>query len=192
MADGDSPLRRLLQQATSPISRRYFVSNGFDGTLTAIGIAIGAYLSGVAEGLTVVKIGSGATVGLGTSAIWSVWEIERAEKRIELREIERAMLTDLSDTRVEAEGEAGRRVNAAMSALGPIVGSLLPLVPFLLEDALLSMLQATALAVLVGVCILFTFGAYMGSISRQRWYVAGVRMGLAGLVVAALNFVLPG
>jgi VIT1/CCC1 family predicted Fe2+/Mn2+ transporter len=37
-----------------------------------------------------------------------------------------------------------------------------------------------------------TFGAYMGSISGQRWYVAAARMGLAGLVVAGINWVLPG
>jgi hypothetical protein len=32
----------------------------------------------------------------------------------------------------------------------------------------------------------------MGSLSRQRWYVAGVRMGLAGVVVAVVNLFLPG
>jgi hypothetical protein len=32
----------------------------------------------------------------------------------------------------------------------------------------------------------------MGSISQQSWLVAGVRMGLAGLVVAIVNVALPG
>jgi hypothetical protein len=32
----------------------------------------------------------------------------------------------------------------------------------------------------------------MGSISGQRWYVAAIRMALAGLVVALINLVLPG
>jgi VIT1/CCC1 family predicted Fe2+/Mn2+ transporter len=55
----------------------------------------------------------------------------------------------------------------------------------------LSMLQATLVSVAVSVGVLFTFGAYMASISRQRWYVAGIRMGLAGIVVAIINVFIP-
>ncbi|WP_336327100.1 hypothetical protein [Halovenus sp. HT40] len=36
------------------------------------------------------------------------------------------------------------------------------------------------------------FEAYLRSISDQRWYVAAIRMALAGLVVAVINIVLPG
>ena len=53
-------------------------------------------------------------------------------------------------------------------------------------------LIAALIAVGLGVGVLGVFGAYMGSISGQRWYVAAARMGLAGLVVAAINVVLPG
>jgi VIT1/CCC1 family predicted Fe2+/Mn2+ transporter len=51
--------------------------------------------------------------------------------------------------------------------------------------------QAALLAVALGVGILGTFGAYMGSISGQRWYVSAARMGVAGVVVALVNLVLP-
>ena len=174
------------------ISRRYFVSNGFDGTLTCVGIVIGAVLSGVPDGSTVIKIGLGAAVGLGTSAVWSVWEIERAETRAEILRMERAMLTDLDDTRVQRERRGARVVHATMSGLGPLVGILVPLLPFVVEGSLLTMAEAAIVAVGLGVGVLGAFGAYMGSISGQRWYVAAARMGLAGLVVAAINLVLPG
>ena len=174
------------------ISRRYFISNGFDGTLTCVGIVVGAVLSGVPDGATVIAIGLGAAVGLGTSAVWSVWEIERAETRAEIRRIERAMLLDLDDTRVQRERRGARIVHATMSGLGPLVGILVPLLPFVVEGSLLTMTEAAAVAVGLGVGVLSAFGAYMGSISGQRWYVAAARMGLAGLVVAAINFVLPG
>ena len=174
------------------ISRRYFISNGFDGTLTCVGIVIGAVLSGVPDGSTVIKIGLGAAVGLGTSAVWSVWEIERAETRAEILRMERAMLTDLDDTRVQRERRGARVVHATMSGLGPLVGILVPLLPFVVEGSLLTMAEAAIVAVGLGVGVLAAFGAYMGSISGQRWYVAAARMGLAGLVVAAINLVLPG
>jgi len=186
-------LRRLLRKEdVLAISRRYFISNGFDGTLTSIGIIVGAVLSGVPDGLTVIKIGLGAAVGLGTSAVWSVWEIERAETRAEIRRIERAMLTDLDDTRIQREQSGARLMHATMSGLGPLIGILIPLSPFVFEGAILTMDEAALIAVGLGIGVLGVFGAYMGSISGQRWYIAAARMGLAGLVVAVINFFLPG
>ncbi|EMA23933.1 MULTISPECIES: VIT1/CCC1 transporter family protein [Haloarcula] len=186
-------LRRLLgKDDVLAISRRYFISNGFDGTLTCIGIIVGAVLSGVSDGSTVIKIGLGAAVGLGTSAVWSVWEIERAETRAEIRRIERAMLKDLDDTRVQRDQSGARFVHAMMSGLGPLIGVLIPLTPFVVAGTVVTMVEAALISVGLGIGVLGAFGAYMGSISGQRWYVAAARMGLAGLVVAILNLFLPG
>ncbi len=186
-------VRELLRkEEVRSISRRYFISNGFDGTLTSIGIIVGAYLSGVSDGVTVVKIGAGAAVGLATSGVWSVWEIERAEKRAEILQLERAMLADLDDTKVQRQKVGARKINAVMSGIGPLIGILFPLVPFLLQGTYLSLLEATVVGVGIGVGVLFAFGAYLGQLSEQNWFVAGVRMGLAGLVVTFVNFLLPG
>ena len=174
------------------IARRYFVSNGFDGTLTSIGVVVGAVLSGVPGGATVIQVGLGAAVGLCTSAVWSVWEIERAETRAEIQRMERAMLTDLDDTRVQRQQRGARLVHATASGLGPLIGVLVPLSPFVLEGTVFTMVEAALVAVGLGVGVLGVFGAYMGSISGQRWYVAAARMGLAGLVVAAISVFLPG
>jgi VIT1/CCC1 family predicted Fe2+/Mn2+ transporter len=79
-----------------------------------------------------------------------------------------------------------------MSGLGPLIGVILPLTPFLFEGSLLTMAEAGVVGVGIGIGLLGVFGAYMGSISGQRWYVAALRMALAGLVVALLNLFLPG
>ncbi|WP_336338974.1 VIT1/CCC1 transporter family protein [Haloarcula brevis] len=184
--------RLLGKEDVRAISRRYFISNGFDGTLTSIGIVVGAVLSGVSDGVTVVQIGLGAAVGLGTSAVWSVWEIERAETRAEILRIEQAMLADLDDTRIQREQRGARVLHATMSGLGPLIGIAVPLVPFFFEGTLLTMGEAALVAVGLGVGVLGVFGAYMGSISGQRWYIAAARMGLAGLVVAVINYLMPG
>ena len=191
-ADSGSLRERIGTDMIGPIARRYFVSNGFDGALTGVGVTVGAYLSGIDDGLTVISLGLGAAVGLTTSGVWSVWEIERAEMRAEIQETEDAMLTDLSDTQVEREKMSDQVVNALMSGLGPLLGLVVPLTPFLFEGALLTLFQATLVSVGIAVAVLFAFGAYMASISRQRWYIAGIRMGLAGVVVAVLNVFLPG
>ncbi|KAB1193986.1 hypothetical protein GJR96_11285 [Haloferax sp. MBLA0076] len=188
----DRVVELLRQDSVRAISRRYLVSNGFDGALTCIGIVVGAFLTGVTDGVTVVKIGLGAAVGLTTSGVWSVWEIERAEKLAELERIEEAMLTDLRGTVVERDKTAARAINATASGLGPLVSIVVPLLPFLAVGSLFSMFTATALSVGLGTTILFVFGSYMGSISGQRWYVAGVRMALAGVAVAAVNLLFGG
>ncbi|AFZ72722.1 VIT1/CCC1 transporter family protein [Natronobacterium gregoryi] len=174
------------------ISRRYFIANGFDGTLTSIGVVVGAYLSGIGDGLTAIAIGLGAAVGLGTSGVWSVWEIERAEAMAKQDRIEQAMLTELEDTRIQRENRAAQIVHATASASGPILAILLTLSPLALEGVVFTMLQAVAASIAVGVAILSTFGIYLSTLSRQRWYVAAVRMGLAGIVVTVLNIFLPG
>ncbi|GAA0203301.1 VIT1/CCC1 transporter family protein [Halobaculum roseum] len=183
--------RTIAREDVRAIARRYFVSNGFDGTLTGIGIVVGAVLSGIPSGTVVVRIGLSAAVGLGTSAVWSVWEIERAETRAEILRLEAAMLVDLDDTRIQREQTTTRLVHAAASGLGPLIGILLPLTPFVFEGSTFTMATAGAVSVAIAVCVLGAFGAYMGSISDQRWYVAAARMGLAGIVVAAINLVLP-
>ncbi|MWV41858.1 hypothetical protein GRS80_19495 [Natrialba sp. INN-245] len=186
-------LRRVLgKEDVRSISRRYFIANGFDGTLTSIGVVVGAYLSGIGDGFTVIAIGLGAAVGLGTSGVWSVWEIERAEALAQRQRIERAMLTELEDTRVQREHRAAQIVHAVASASGPLLAFTLTLVPLALEGTLFTMFQAVLASIVVGVLVLSVFGIYLASISRQRWYVAAIRMGLAGIVVAGINVLLPG
>ena len=184
--------RLLAKEDVRSISRRYFISNGFDGTLTCVGVVVGAVVSGVPDGLVVVKIGLGAAVGLGTSAVWSVWEIERAETKADILRLERAMLTDLDDTRIQREGSGARFLHAIVSGLGPMVGILVPLTPFLFEGSVLTLWSAAFASVGLAIGVLCLFGAYMASISGQRWYVAAARMALAGVVVAAINLLLPG
>lgn len=102
------------------------------------------------------------------------------------------MLTDLDETRIQRQKAGARQVNALMSGIGPVIGVVFPMAPFLFEESLLSMRRATLGSIGVAVFILFVFGAYLADISEQNWIVAGARMGLAGIVVALLNIILPG
>jgi predicted membrane protein (TIGR00267 family) len=190
--DPDEIREALGREEVRSISRRYFISNGFDGTLTSVGVAVGAVLSGIADGLVVFQIGVGAAVGLGTSGVWSVWEIERAEKRAEIRGLERAMLTDLDDTKLMQRKEGARLVNAVFSGIGPLIGILLPMLPFLLAGPYLGVTEAAVVSGGIAVGLLFVFGAYMGAVAQLTPSVSRLRMGLAGLVVAAINWLLPG
>ncbi len=187
-------LRRVLaKEDVRSLARRYFVANGFDGTLTSIGVVLGAYMGGnIDSGFAIIGIGLGAAIGLGTSGIWSVWEIERAETSRELVKLEAAMMTDLGDTRLTRDFRNEQIVLALAAASGPVIGVVVTLLPFLFEGTLISMFQAVLLSIALGVLLLASVGAYMGRISKQRWYIAAIRMGLAGIVVAVITIFLPG
>lgn len=185
--------RRVLgKDDVKSLMRRYFVANGFDGTLTAIGVIVSSYLSGVDNGQAVIAVGLGAAVGLGISGIWSVWEIERAETKIEQRRVEEAMLTSLGNTRITRDLRYEQMLLSLASATGPVLAILILLTPFLFIESTLTMFQAVVLSIILAVLLLGIVGAYMGVISRQCWYVSALRMGLAGLVVAIISIFLPG
>jgi len=186
-------LRELLKdEDVRSISRRYFISNGFDGTLTTIGIIVGSFLGGSQSSMEIVRVVAGGTVGLAASGVWSVWEIERAEKLAELKAVEEKMLTGLEGTALHDRKGDARKVNAMMSGLGPTIGMLLPIIPYFFVGVALSMMWATVIGVLIGVSLLFVFGAYMGNLSEQNWVIAGLRTGVVGLVVGGINIILPG
>lgn len=185
--------RRVLEKdAVRALARRYCIANGFDGTLTTIGVVIGAYLGGITDGMTVIGIGLGAAVGLGTSGIWSVWEIERAETSRQQAALEKAMLTSLEDTQLTRDLRYEQILLAIASATGPVVAVTIMLLPFLGVGVVYSILGGVLFSILLGITLLSLAGAYMGAISRQRWYVAAIRMGLAGIVVSLISLVLPG
>jgi len=179
-------LRYLRDPNTAKISRRYFVTNGFDGVLTIIGVILGAYSTGAPKEL-ILGAGIGSTIGLSLSGFWSTYEVERAERRYELMEIEEAMLTDLTNTVLYNRMKISAVVNSLFSGMGPMVGSLIPLIP-------IALIWDTSLAVLVSIIIaltvLFSFGFYMGRLSKQNALISGVRMLFAGVAVMIINKIL--
>lgn len=186
-------IRRVLKKTeVRSLARRYFIANSFDGVLTSLGVIIGAYMGGIADGMTVIGIGLGAAVGLGTSGIWSVWEIERAETARERNELETTMLTSLEDTRYDRELRSEQFVLAVAAASGPVLSIAITLIPFLLDGIVFTMFQSVLVSIGLGMSWLGAIGAYMGHMSQQRWYVSAIRMALAAIVVALISIVLPG
>ncbi|MCJ7613695.1 hypothetical protein MUO71_02875, partial [Candidatus Bathyarchaeota archaeon] len=58
---------RLYIQITEmgPIARRYFVKNGFDGSMTMLGIIVGAWVVNVTQPEIIVTAGLGACLAMG-------------------------------------------------------------------------------------------------------------------------------
>jgi predicted membrane protein (TIGR00267 family) len=166
-----------------PIIRRYFVIGAFDGSLTVLGIIIGASAVGATEAhkALILSASIGASVALAVSSAVGAYEAERVEKKLDIRTIERAMLARLSEEHKEAFRFAAL-LSALVHGIAPLIAALLPILPF----AFLDVRSATVAAIVVTLVILFVLGAYLGNLVRERLVVTGLRFVAAGLGTAVV------
>lgn len=183
----------LLLQITRShaIARRYFVVNGFDGALTMLGIIVGFYLSNENSTSVILSACLGAAIALGMSGISSAYISESAEQQQELRALEDAMVTDLSDS---AHGQAARLIPALIAlinGMAPLLISLLIISPLWLTGLLARYAIDPLLAAMgMALVIIFLLGVFLGTISSSHWLLAGLRTLLIALFTCGLIFIL--
>jgi predicted membrane protein (TIGR00267 family) len=179
-------LRFLLQLTHGHrIARRYFVTNGFDGALTMLGLTTGFYSAGN-EVPTQVVISAclGGAIALTVSGLSSAYVSESAEREKELRELEQAVVGDLKDT---AHGRAARWVPvviAFVNGLAPLIIALFIMLPLWLSQAGVALpLTAVESSVVLAFVAVFLLGAFLGTVSRRFWLWSGLRT----LAIAAVT-----
>jgi predicted membrane protein (TIGR00267 family) len=180
---------RFLLQLThaNRIARRYFVTNGFDGALTMLGLTIGFYSAGDVAIPVIISACLGAAVALAVSGLASAYVSESAEREKELRELEQAVVNDLQGT---AHGRAARLVPvlvAVVNGLSPLLIALLIMLPLWLAQAGVALpLPPLEASVLIAFGALFLLGTFLGSISGRLWLWSGLRTLLVALVTAGI------
>jgi predicted membrane protein (TIGR00267 family) len=174
------------------IARRYLVVNGFDGALTMLGLTIGFITSGGVPVSVAISACLGAAIALGASGLTSAYISESAEKRRELRELEGALLADLTET---DHGRASRLtplVVAAVNGLAPLAMSLLIIAPLWLAQLGVPLpLAPLHASVAVAFVVIFLLGVFLGRVSGKFWAWSGLRAvliaGATVLVIVALR-----
>jgi predicted membrane protein (TIGR00267 family) len=173
------------------IVRRYFVTNGFDGALTILGLLMGFYTAG--EVSLPVTIGAclATAIALGVSGVSSAYISESAERQKELQELEKAMGAELADT---SYGQAARLVPfiiALVNGLAPLAFSVVILTPLWLAQYQAPIpLDPVLAAIAVAFAIIFLLGVLLGWISGRFWLWMGLRTVLIALVTSALILLL--
>jgi predicted membrane protein (TIGR00267 family) len=174
----------------SEIARRYFAMNAFDGVLTIIGVLMGNLVAGVNSAQIVLSTGLTTSVAMGISGLWGAYLTESAERKRDLGELSRVMLTDLTDTRIGRASRAAIFIVAIVDGLSPFMAALVVLLPFFLagnfEDLTWAYYTSLGLALLT----LFSLGLFLGHISRGRMIVYGFKTVLAGVVSIMISFFL--
>lgn len=173
------------------IARRYFAMNGFDGTLTALGIVLAAFFAGINDSRIVLATGIGAAVAMGISGVWGAYFAESAERTKQMKELERATLSRLRETKIGRAARAATVIVAAVDGVAPFLAVLLVMSPVFFAP-LLGIREAYLLSIAIAFLLLFLLGVFLGAVSRENVLKYGLIMIVAGLVIALLNFLLLG
>lgn len=191
-------LKKLIKYARSeevaPISRRYFTMNGFDGAMTVLGVIVGALIGGVTtlEHLRLVLFSTlGSTLAIGLSGAAGAFMAEKAERVRELKDLEKRMMRDMEDTTVGSKSRIAPFWVSIVDATAPVVTALITISPLFLGVFLPEMITpqiAGYLAVIVGLIVLFSLGAYLGKVSKRSILLNGVKMTVAGIVMVGVFY----
>jgi predicted membrane protein (TIGR00267 family) len=187
-------LRFLFQLARAhSIARRYFITNGFDGALTILGLNMGFYVSGGVDVAVAISACLGAAIALTVSGFASAYVSEAAEREQELRELEQALVRDLEDT---AHGRAARLVPlliGTVNGFSPFLMALVIITPLWLSQAGIALPMAPLeVSIVVAFISLFLLGAFIGRVSGRFWLWSGLRTLLIAALTAGIILVVGG
>lgn len=173
------------------IARRYFVTNGFDGALTLLGLMVGFASSKNVDLSVAITACLGAAIALFMSGISSAYLSESAERKKELMDLERALLSDLSESDY---GSAIRYVPilvALVNGLSPLIIALIIISPLWLAQAGFEFpISPFTIGILLAMSMIFLLGVMLGKLSKEFWLWTGLRtLAIGGLTVLIVSLV---
>ena len=181
-------LRQALHiTGSTQIARRYFVTNGFDGSLAMLGLLIGFRSAGGAGVEIVVAACLGTAIALGASGISSTYVSEQAERRRELDRLRRAMLKELDDSAHARAARWAPVLVALISGLAPFLLALVIMLPLWLQSAAEApapVLIDTAIG--IAFMLIFLLGVFLGRVAGSYWLWSGLRTLAIALVTAGV------
>ena len=178
------------------ILRRYFVMNGFDGALTALGIILGSFIVTVGSEPDLEKIkilistGIGASIAMGVSGFWIAYLTEKAERTKERKELEEKMVTDLNNTRITRANFWSSLVIAAVDGISPFIFSVLALLPIFFVFVGLPVMAAYGISFGVILIEVIVLGVFLGAVSKENKLIYALKIIPAALLVAGLTYLL--
>ncbi len=184
---------RLYMQITEmgPIARRYFVKNGFDGSMTMLGIIVGSWIVAVSDPAIITTAGLGACLAMGVSGLFGAYMTEKAERSRNLKTLETKMLTDLNDS-IFSDASGFVSIYAAIvDGASPSVTGIVSLIPFILASmGTLVIWDAYVFSFVVTLATLFSLGLYLGRTAKENIWLYGVKTLAAGVITVALALLL--
>lgn len=157
---------------------RYFILGTIDGVLAILGIIVGISSTALDPDIIIrAALGGGIALCL-TNGIGS-YLAESAVEYGKLSSVERALLQDLKDTRLEKMTKKKIFLDSIAHGGSSLVGSIIPILPFLFLEGFDAVIWSIALSL----SSLVVLGLYSGKISRQSYIKSVVRMVALGALI---------
>ncbi len=175
------------------ITRRYFVMNSFDGSMTMLGIILGSWMLKVENPNLVVMMGLGTCLALGVSGFFSAYVSEMAECKRRLKTLESSLLSNLDDSIYKDAFKFAAIFVALVNGLAPALAAFTSLKPFFLTMlSILIIWDAYIISFALTFTVLFSLGAYLGKVARENVLIYGAHMLAAGITVILIILLLGG
>jgi len=165
---------------------RYFIRGLIDGSLSTLGVVIGA---SIASPLIIISAAFGGALANGFSNILGAFSAEYAIRYREFRELERHMLKKLRGTHLDAKTKKDIRKSGFLDGGATILGGIIPIMPFLL----LAPAQALWVSITAVVILMLLVGIVIGRLSRESilWSVGKMvifTLATAGILLLIQRF----
>jgi len=165
--------------------------NSFDGALTVLGVLIAMFLAGVRSPQLLIVSCLGAAISLMVSGIWSAYAAEKAERQKRLKELERHLMKELDETKIEKRASQLSILLALVNGVSPLLISLIIISPFVFcQFNLLPIMTAFLTSFVLILLVLFFLGVVVGRIAEENLIRSGLTMLSAGIVVGLIIFLL--
>ncbi|MCX6710269.1 MAG: hypothetical protein NTV63_04970 [Candidatus Woesearchaeota archaeon] len=167
------------------IARRYFLMNTFDGVMTILGIIMGSMFSNSGNPRLIINVGIGAAVAMAVSGIWGAYTAEHTERIRELKNLEKATLRKLKNTKIARAFGTAEVIIAVIDGISPLTATFIILVPFFFTALSISTMYTLSIA--IAFSVLAILGVFTAVISKERIMPSVFKMILAGTVSAIIG-----
>ena len=166
----------------------YIINTLFDAVFTIMGIVIGSAFSATLNIRSIIVTIITASLSLGVSSGFSVYEAETLQEEKRIDEIEEALLEDLENTVITEESMQVTLLSSVLVFLTPLLAGLATLLPFsfvYLERIDIGM--GVSLSIVIDLSLIFITG-YVFAIENRLF--KGLRMMVLGLIVFVVGYLL--
>ncbi len=189
----DSWRASLSKPNVREIASRYFVMNAFDGSMSMLGIIVGA--TGAGKDINpriIISAGLGAALAWAISGAVGAFMAERAERMRRLRELEESMFTDLNSSHLYRDSVRAILFLAIVDAVAPGLMSIFILIPFYLTLwNIISLSNALTSSIVIALMSLFGLGILLGKISKENIMFHGMITVIAGIITYIFVSLIP-
>nr|WP_292460419.1 TIGR00267 family protein [Methanothermococcus sp.] len=164
--------------------KRYIIRGLIDGSLSSLGVVIGASSGDVS---VIIAAGIGGGVANGISNILGALTAERAILEGIRSSQEKVLLKEegsLKTTLFYKKALNKTAVSGIGDGLATTFGSVIPVIPFLFLRKDLAII----IAIIITLVILFGLGVFIGKISKENLAMSGLKMVVGGIIVALISF----